>query len=197
MLRCICWTVLVVLIFIILIGITVGALYLVYRPKIPDYSIDKLSVQNFTINDNNTAYAAFDAMIVTYNPNKKIGIYYVNGSYLSVWYTNIQLCDGKLPVFYQGHHNKTEMNVLMSGETQITDTLVEKLNTVRQTGSIPLKVKGTVPVKIKFGGLKLWKMKFRVRCDIVVDSLSSEDQIKIKSNSCSFKVRLFGIYFGS
>lgn len=100
-------------------------------------------------------------------------------------------------MFYQGHRNKTVMNVLMSGETQITDALVGKLNTLRETGSVPLKVKGTVPVKIKFGELKLWKMNFRVRCDIVIDSLSSGDEIRIKSNSCSFKVRLLGIYFGS
>lgn len=196
--RCICWPLSVLLILIVLIGITVGILYLIYRPKIPDYSVENLTVKTFNVNSTSgSASAAFDVTIRTYNPNKKIGIYYVDGSDLSAWYGDTKLCEGELPVFYQGHRNETMMNVVMAGETQMSDEVVKDLDAVRNSGSVPLKIKGTVPVRIKFGGLKLRKMKFKVRCDIVVDSLSTGDDVMMKSKSCSFKFELgiFGITF--
>lgn len=196
--RCICWSISVLLILIVLIGITAGILYLVYRPKIPDYSVERLTVKTFDVNStSDTASAAFDVTIRTYNPNKKIGIYYVDGSDLSAWYGDVMLCEGELPVFYQGHRDETNLNVEMAGEKQVSDGVVKDLDAVRNSGSVPLKIKGTVPVRVKFGGLKLRKMKFKVRCDIVVDSLSTGADVTIKSRSCSFKFELgiFGITF--
>lgn len=95
-------------------------------------------------------------------------------------------------MFYQGHHNTTVLDVMLRGNTRVRFGLISELRAVQQAGAVPLVFKGIVPVKVKLGGLKLWKVKFLVRCDVVVSSLSANLDIKIKSSSCSFKFTTLG-----
>ncbi|XP_010940382.1 NDR1/HIN1-like protein 6 [Elaeis guineensis] len=187
--KCLCCTTLIIVILIILIGATAGILYLIFDPKIPKYSVDRLGILAFNV-DNNMVRASFNVTVTARNPNKKIGIYYEEGSYLSVWYTDSSLCKGSFPEFYQGHQNMTVLNIIMTGEAQLTGELLTELLRQQQTGMIPLLFKGDVPVRVKFGSLKLWKVTFRVRCNLVVNSLSASNQISIKSSSCKFKLKL-------
>ncbi|XP_010935586.1 NDR1/HIN1-like protein 6 [Elaeis guineensis] len=188
--RCLCWTVLTIIILIILIAAIAGILYLIFDPKIPKYSVDRLRVSSFDVDNNMTVTAGFNMTVTARNPNKKIGIYYEDGSYLSVWYTDNSLCNGSFPAFYQGHRNTTVLNVILTGETQLGGEILTELQQQQQTGTIPLLFKGDVPVRVKFGSLKLWKMTFRVKCNLVVNSLSTSNQISIKSSSCKFKLKL-------
>ncbi|XP_008802758.1 NDR1/HIN1-like protein 6 [Phoenix dactylifera] len=188
--RCLCWTILTIIVLIILVAATAGILYLIFDPKIPKYSVDRLSISAFDVDNNMTVRAGFDVTVTARNPNKKIGIYYEDGSYLSVWYTDSSLCNGSFPEFYQGHRNTTVLNVTLTGETQLGSEILTELQQQQQTGTIPLLFKGDVPVRVKFGSLKLWKMTFRVRCNLVVNSLSASNKISIKSSSCKFKLKL-------
>lgn len=188
--KCLCWTTLTIIILIILVGATAGILYLVFDPKIPKYSVDRLSVSVFDMDNNMTVRASFNVTVTARNPNKKIGIYYEDGSDLSVWYSDSRLCNGSFPVFYQGHRNTTVVDVVLTGEAQLGSELLAELQQQQQTGTIPLLFKGDVPVRVKFGSLKLWKVTSRVRCHLVVNSLSASNQISIKSSSCKFKLKL-------
>ncbi|CAL9104886.1 NDR1/HIN1-like protein 6 [Musa acuminata AAA Group] len=188
--RCLCWTVLTVVILVVIIGAIVGILYLAFDPKLPKYSVDRLAISNFTVDDNMTVSATFNLTVTTTNPNKKIGIYYRGGSHLSAWYTNTSLCSGTFPVFYQGHKNTTVLNLLLSGETQLGSGLLQELQQQQQTGTIPLVFRGNVPVKVKLGSLKLPKVTFKVKCDIIVNSLSSSNTISLKSSRCKFRLKL-------
>ncbi|KAF8389541.1 hypothetical protein HHK36_024056 [Tetracentron sinense] len=188
--KCLCWTVILLILQVIIVGIMGGIIFLVFRPKLPKYSVDRLSITNFTLNNDASLYAKFNVTITARNPNKKIGIYYENGSHLNVWYTNIKLCEGSLPKFYQGHRNTTVLNVDLTGQSQNATSLLTSLQQQQQTGSIPLNLKGTVPVRIKLGKLKLMKVKFLVRCKLVVDSLAANNVISIKSSKCKFRFRL-------
>ncbi|XP_058090238.1 NDR1/HIN1-like protein 6 [Magnolia sinica] len=187
--RCFCWTISFLLILLIAIAVSAGILYLVFRPKLPKYSIDRLMISDFTVDPNMNLQAGFDVTITARNPNKKIGIYYEDGSELSAWYSDINLCTGSLPKFYQGHRNTTVLNVALTGQTQLGSTLMTALTEQQQTGRIPLVVRARVPVRVKVGRLKLWKVKFLVRCNLVVDSLSANNQISIKTSSCKFRLR--------
>ncbi|XP_061360336.1 NDR1/HIN1-like protein 6 [Gastrolobium bilobum] len=187
-----CWTFSILLILIIAIAITVGALYLAFRPKLPKYSVDKLSITQFQAsNNNNSLQVTFNVTITARNPNKKIGIYYVGGSHISAWYMDTQLCEGSLPKFYQGHRNTTVLNLPLTGQTQDATGLENKVQQqLQQTNNIPLNLKVKQPVRIKLGKLKLFKINFRVRCRLVVDSLGANNDIRISSNSCKFRLRL-------
>jgi hypothetical protein len=169
---------------------TVGALYIVFKPKLPNYSVDTLRISDLRLNFDLSLYAKFDVKITATNPNKKIGIYYEKGGKLSVLYTNTKLCEGSLPEFYQGHQNKTVLNVSLTGQVQSGSTLMTALQQQQQTGRIPLDLNIHAPVAIKLGRLKLKKVKVLGQCQLVVDSLSSNNLVSIKASNCNFKMKL-------
>ena len=189
--RFLCWLISILLILIVAIGITIGILFLVFRPKLPKYSIDEIGVTKFDLANNNSLSVTFNLTITARNPNKRIGIDYRGGSHISAWYNDTKLCEGSLPKFYQGHHNTTVLNIPLSGQTQdasgLRDALLQQL---QQNGNVPLRLRAKQPVRIKLGKLKLPKVTFRVRCRIVVDSLNSNNSIRIRSSSCKFRLRL-------
>ncbi|KAL6497603.1 hypothetical protein OROHE_027232 [Orobanche hederae] len=188
--KCLCWTISLLLLQIIILGILAGVSYLVFRPKIPKYSVDSIRITRFSLDTGNSLSAAFDVNITARNPNKKIGIYYETGSRLSVLYRGTKLCEGSLPKFYQGHRNTTLIAVALAGQTGDAAGLLQSLQAEQQTGSIPLDLRGRVPVRIRLGRLKMMKWKFLVRCRLVVDSLAADNVIRIRDNSCRFRFRL-------
>lgn len=193
--RCLCWTLLAIIILIVIIAAIVGILYLIFRPKIPHYSVDYVTVTSFSIANNLSVQASFDITVTSRNPNKKIGIYYLEGSEITAWYNTTQLCNGTYPVFYQGHRNTTVVHLLLSGKPTLTNELISGIQSQLETGSIPISVKGHVPVKIKFGALKLFKITGKIDCNLMLDSStsgssSSDMQFKFRSSSCKFKVKL-------
>ncbi|KAL5066967.1 hypothetical protein RYX36_017854 [Vicia faba] len=84
--RFLCCTFTILLVLIIAISITIGTLYLVFRPKLPKYSVDILRIAQFNLSDNNNLFVTFDVTVTARNPNKKIGIYYFlnNSKYTGV-----------------------------------------------------------------------------------------------------------------
>ena len=175
---------------LILLAAIAGTLYLVFKPKLPNYSVDTLRISDLRLNFDMSLYAKFDVKITATNPNKKIGIYYEEGGKMSVRYTNTQLCEGSLPKFYQGNQNRTVLNVSLSGQVQSGSTLMAALQQQQQTGSIPLDLEVHAPVAIKLGRLKLKKVRVLGDCQLVVDSLSSNNLISIKASNCKFRMKL-------
>ncbi|KAM1001867.1 hypothetical protein ACFX13_008420 [Malus domestica] len=186
--RCLCWIVCLLVLQVVVIAITGGIIYLVFRPKLPKYSVDQLQITQFNVSTDQSLYSTFDVSITARNPNKKIGIYYEGGSRLSVFYTRTKLCEGALPKFYQGHRNTTQLLVTLTGQTQDASGLLATLQQQQQqTGNVPLTLRVRQPVKIKLGSLKLPKIFFLVRCRLLVDSLSENNDIRIQSSSCKFR----------
>ncbi|KAK9065128.1 hypothetical protein SSX86_016511 [Deinandra increscens subsp. villosa] len=188
--KCICWSLCIFITLILILGATVGVLYLVFKPKLPQYSVNRLTISQLTLNLDLSLYAKFNVQITAINPNKKIGIFYQKGSHLSVWYKNTNLCQGSLPIFYQGHLNKTVLNVALAGQNQYGRTLLGALREQQQTGRIPLDLKVDVPVKIELGKMKSQKVRILGKCLLIVDSLSANNKINIQATSCKFSVKL-------
>ncbi|KAL3735733.1 hypothetical protein ACJRO7_024801 [Eucalyptus globulus] len=189
--KCFCWTFSFLALLILAIAITAGILFLAFRPKLPKYSVDALQITQFAPANNGSLSASFNVNITARNPNKKIGIYYEGGSRISVLYDGEQLCQGALPKFYQGHRNTTVLVVPLSGQTQNATGLLSQLQAEQQaTGSIPLNLRVRQPVRVKLGKLKLFKVKFSVRCQLKVNNLSEDSSIRITSSSCKFRLRL-------
>ncbi|XP_071709475.1 NDR1/HIN1-like protein 6 [Rutidosis leptorrhynchoides] len=185
-----CWLLFLIIVLIICVGILAAIVYFGFDPKIPKYSVDGLTITRFGLDNDTSLYAQFNVNITARNPNSKIGIYYENGSKLSVSYMGTNLCEGSLPKFYQGHKNTTVLDVALTGQTRDAGGLMNSLLAQQQTGSVPLVLRVRVPVKIKLGNLKLPKWKPVVRCKLDVNSLSTDNVIRIRDSSCSFKFKL-------
>lgn len=153
--KCLCWTIFLILLLIIILGILAAIIYFVFRPKVPKYSVDSMRITQFNLGNDMSLSATFNVNITARNPNKKIGIYYEGGSHLSVWFRGTKLCEGSLPKFYQGHRNTTVLNLTLNGQTDNGSDLLQRLETQRQTGNIPLNLRARVPVRLKLGKLKL------------------------------------------
>ncbi|XP_074585815.1 NDR1/HIN1-like protein 6 [Curcuma longa] len=188
--RLLCCAICAALVLAVALAVTAGVLYLVFDPKLPSYSVDRLRVAAFGVDANLTARATFDVTVTATNPNKGIGIYYEQGSRLSVLYAGYELCEGSLPAFYQGHRNTTVLAVGLTGAARLGSELMRELLRQEQGGAVPLDFAGDVPVRVKLGRFKLWKVTSRVRCALVVDSLNANVQIKIRSSSCKFSFKL-------
>ncbi|CAI9758106.1 unnamed protein product [Fraxinus pennsylvanica] len=81
--KCLCWTISLLLLQILILGILAAIIYFVFQPKIPKYSVDAMRITQFDFGNDNSLSAAFNVNITARNPNKKIGIYYEGGSHLS------------------------------------------------------------------------------------------------------------------
>lgn len=188
--RTLCCILTTLLVLIIAIGATIGILFLIFRPKIPDYSIQTLRITQFSPNSNDSISATFVVNITTRNPNNRIGIYYLGGSSLSAYYRNTLLCQGSLPAFYQGHRNTTAIDVALTGTVNHASEFSATLQQQQaETGNVPLVLRARVPVRVKLGKLKLMKMRFRVTCELSIDSLTSNTEIRVASSSCKFRLR--------
>lgn len=187
--RCLAWTAGLLLFLIVALAVAAGILYLVFRPKIPKYSVDALAVKGFNLS---TAVLSpeFDASIRADNPNKKIGIYYRSGSSIVLSYEGVELCDGVWPTFYQGKRNVTVFQTALTGTgIRLSAAMSEALATAQNGGNVPLKLKIKVPVRVKFGAVTTWTFTVKVRCDVTVDKLTAAS--KITSKSCKAEVDPF------
>ncbi|KAK9714270.1 hypothetical protein RND81_06G083200 [Saponaria officinalis] len=188
--RAICCVLCLLLVLVVVVGVLTLVFYLVFHPKVPDYSIDRLRITDFRLNVDLSLYAKFNVRVTAKNPNKKIGIYYEKGGKMSVWYEKTQLCRGAFPGFYQGPLNTTRVEVSLSGQNQYGTTLMAALQQQQQTGNVPLDLKVDQPVAIRVRNMKLGKVRFLVHCKLTVDSLSSNNLISIKASSCKISVKL-------
>ncbi|KAF7052864.1 hypothetical protein CFC21_060891 [Triticum aestivum] len=166
-----------------------GALYVALDPKMPLYTVHALNVTAFGMDDDMTARARFDAAVRFENPNRAIGISYEEGSSLAVWYGGYRLSEGALPAFYQGHRDAAVVHVAMS-EARLGGTgVVEAMRHVNGAGGeLPLVFRGEVPVRVKVGPVTTGKVTPRVRCDLVLDRLSTEGGIGVKRMNCNLKL---------
>uniref|UniRef100_A0A0D9WB62 Late embryogenesis abundant protein LEA-2 subgroup domain-containing protein n=1 Tax=Leersia perrieri TaxID=77586 RepID=A0A0D9WB62_9ORYZ len=188
--RCVCWTLLAVLVLAVALGATAGILYAVFKPKIPDFSVDRLTVTRFDVNATSmTVSDAFEVEVTSTNPNKRIGIYY-DGGEVAASFNGTELCRGDFPALYQGHRSTIRPVIRLAGETRMDSAVAQQLVQQRQAGFVPLTVRARVPIRIKFGVIKLWKMTGKATCNLVADNLQAGTQIRIRSNSCSFKLKV-------
>ena len=188
--RCVCWTLLAVVILAVALAATAGILYLVFRPKIPSFRVDRLTVTRFDVNATTmTVTDAFDVDVTATNPNKRIGIYYDGGD-VAAFFNGTQLCRGDFPTLYQGHRTTVQPRITLAGETRLDSAVAGQLLRQQQAGFVPLTVRARIRIRIKFGAIKLWKMTGKGDCNFVVDNLRAGTQLRVRSNSCSFKLKI-------
>uniref|UniRef100_A0A5B7ABP5 Late embryogenesis abundant protein LEA-2 subgroup domain-containing protein n=1 Tax=Davidia involucrata TaxID=16924 RepID=A0A5B7ABP5_DAVIN len=188
--RCLCWTLGLIALLIVLLAVAAGILYLVFRPKAPKYSVDDVAIRGFNLTSSSTISPEFDVTVRARNPNDKIGIYYQKASSVKVYYSDINLCNGVLPTFYQPSNNVTIFQKALKGsKILLTSAVNSALVAEQKQGKVPLRLNLKAPVKIKVGAVKTWTITVKVKCDVTVDKLTA--QSKIVDKDCDYCVKLW------
>ncbi|KAI4305836.1 hypothetical protein L6164_029178 [Bauhinia variegata] len=190
---CLCWLLGFIVILIVLLGITAGVLYLVFRPEAPDYTVNRIAVKGMNLTSALSSGAIspeFDVAVRANNPNDKIGIYYEKDSSVEIYYNDVRLCNGALPAFYQPSNNVTVFEMALKGSSiELRSTDSRALVDAQNKGKVPLNLKIRAPVKIEVGSVKTWRITVKVDCDITVDKLAA--QAKIVSKTCDYGVDIW------
>ncbi|PIA48737.1 hypothetical protein AQUCO_01400951v1 [Aquilegia coerulea] len=192
---CFCWLISLIILLLVLVAISVGIFFIIYRPKSPKYSVDNLSIiQGFnltsTSSSTTTVSPKVDVTVTARNPNTKLSIYYIQGSFISLSLSDnpaVDLCTGVLPVYYQPTKNVTIFKTALTGSSDVIQSNRQTLYQQQSKGKIPLRLNLKVPVRIKFGSIKTWTIPVKVRCDITVDKLTVD--ASIVSNKCDVDVK--------
>ncbi|KAE8653483.1 hypothetical protein Csa_007184 [Cucumis sativus] len=177
-------------ILIILLGITLAVFYFVVRPKSPNYSIDAISISGLNNLTSSAISPVFNLSVRADNPNKKIGIYYLTGSSVRIYSSNEKLSEGVLPDFFQPSKNVSVLRAVVrgAGVNLSSGAKNEIIEWVKQR-AVLLKVEIGVPIKVKIGSVKSWKIKVKVNCDVTVDELTAA--AKIVKKNCDYSVKIW------
>ncbi|MCL7045079.1 hypothetical protein MKW94_022631 [Papaver nudicaule] len=187
---CFCWILSVILILILLAVIAAVAFFFIYKPKLPNYTVEDMSINginlsgNFSSKSDLTVSPEFAVTVRAQNPNSRIGIYYEKGSAASVSHAGTVLCSGGLPNFYQPRNNVTVFETMLkSPPVKLSKVAQDDLYIEQKKGQIPLGVDIKVHARVKAGSIRTWVFTIRVHCDVIVDKLAKDS--KIVSKKCS------------
>ncbi|KAI5667188.1 hypothetical protein M9H77_17041 [Catharanthus roseus] len=185
-----CYTIAFILIFILALAIAAGVLYLVFRPEAPKYTVSGIAIRGMNLTSSYPISPEFDVNIGADNKNKKLGIYYQSGSEIEVFYNDVILSNGVLPVFYQPSKNVTVFRTVLKGSNVVLGNAVRsKLVNEQKQGKVPFRLNVKAPVKIKVGAVKTWEITVKVKCDINVDAVNEKS--RITSRNCDYSVKLW------
>lgn len=187
---CVCYTIALLLIFILALAIATGVIYFVFRPEAPNYSVSEIAIRGMNLTSLAPISPKFDVTVRADNKNRMIGIYYLSGSEVEVFYGGVMLSNGVLPVFYQPSKNVTVFNTALKGSNVVLANAVRaKLVNEQKKGNVPFRLNVKAPVKLKVGAVKTWEITIKVKCDISVDAVNEKS--RIISRDCDYGVKLW------
>ncbi|KAF5198097.1 Late embryogenesis abundant (LEA) hydroxyproline-rich glycoprotein family [Thalictrum thalictroides] len=123
------------------------------RPQRLVYTIEDGKVNGFDL-QNNHLNASFDFVFESYNPNRKVSLYYDSAAVLVTYHEQTIAFDSIEP-FYQRRHNVTKFGVKpMARSVPLGGKVSNNLRLEQSSGEIVLEVELTARVRIKIG---IWK----------------------------------------
>ncbi|XP_066340752.1 NDR1/HIN1-like protein 13 [Miscanthus floridulus] len=195
--RACCCACAAVLLILALAAAFAGAVYLVYRPRAPAFTVASLSIHglnatSLALSSSSSLAPRLDAVVRADNVrNAKVGIEYRGGGEVAVSYDSgsARLAAGPWPAFRQPPRNVTALAVSMTGNgVRLTEEQAARIAREQAAGAVPLQVEATVHVRLRFGGvLRTWTVDVRARCDVAVDRLDG-DAVAV-NRGCKVKVR--------
>ncbi|XP_050220513.1 NDR1/HIN1-like protein 13 [Mercurialis annua] len=177
---CCFWSLLILLFLILMAAIAGAALYILYRPHRPDFSIPSFRLHRLNLTtsaDSSSSHVAslFNFTVISKNPNSHLNLFYdpfTISSFSSDG--DVFLGNGTLPAHNLSKKNQTSFrNVIVSGSNDLDADSVNALRSdlKKKNGAVTLKIQLDTKVKVKMGGLKTKKVGIRVTCDGIKGTL--------------------------
>ncbi|KAI3935127.1 hypothetical protein MKX01_031394 [Papaver californicum] len=181
-----------------LAAIASGIFYIIVRPKSLQYSVENFSVKGLEGNLTSSPSLSSlnfspDVTVKSQNPNGKISFfYYMEGSKVTVSYSNVKLSTGTFKTFYQPTNNATviEMALKSNDGVKMSNETRTSLMDQQELGNIPFILDLNVPVKVKIGSIKTWTITLKVHCDVSKNGLTVDSTLV--SSKCGVKAKVLG-----
>ncbi|WCJ29596.1 hypothetical protein M5689_011219 [Euphorbia peplus] len=169
---CCFWSILIALILLLVAAIAGTAVYILYRPHRPEFSIPSLRIHRLNLTtsaDSSSSHLStlLNFTVISKNPNAHLTFSYDPFTMFS--YSNgVLLGNGTLPAHSLSKKNQTSFrNVVVSGSNDLDAESVNALRSdlKKKSGAVTVKMELETKVKVKMGGLKMKKVGIRITCD--------------------------------
>ncbi|KAL8147937.1 NDR1/HIN1-like protein 10 [Apium graveolens] len=148
---------------IIISGTVLLIIWLILRPRVPEFRVDSLSVSNFNISSSLLS-GNWDVQFTVRNPNKKITVKYDRID-ADVFYKSEGLASTTLPPFSQGKRNETKVRATFGAiGAYVEDWVVRDVSGDRGKGSVKFSVRLLARARFKAGAWGTRKRYVRVLC---------------------------------
>lgn len=160
--------------FFILFGSILFIIWLVLRPRVPEFRVDSLSLATFNVSSSPPSVSGKWAVgFSVYNPNKKMRLVY-DELLSDVYYKSELLSETRIPPFAQGKKNQTALNATFSAANSYVDgRVVSSINGDRTRGTVSFDVGVRGRVGFRTGWWRMRRRFLRVFCENVAVSVSS------------------------
>uniref|UniRef100_A0A5B6YU66 Late embryogenesis abundant protein LEA-2 subgroup domain-containing protein n=1 Tax=Davidia involucrata TaxID=16924 RepID=A0A5B6YU66_DAVIN len=170
---CICcfWSILLLTFLLLLAAIAGAAVYLLYRPHRPTFTVSTLRISQFnlstTLDDTAHLTSHLNLTISAKNPNKNLIFFYDPITIITSTSNQVTIANGSFPSFTSNPKNTTLIRSSLSSSSQIVDvdSVTSLKSDLKKKTGLPLKILVDTKVRVKMEGLKSKKVGIRITCD--------------------------------
>lgn len=163
---------LVLLTLIVLTGLTILIIWLVIKPKRLVYTVEESSIHGFNLADNHLN-ATFDFVLRTYNPNRRVSIYY-DSMIASVIYDDQTVAFDVVDPFFQPHRNAKRFPVQpVARSIPLSGNAAKDLRVEKSSSLIELDISIKARIRFKVGVWKSRHHTLKVTCPAIRAPISS------------------------
>lgn len=165
-----------ILVFFIL-GVSTFILWLVLRPRVPEFRVVTLSVSNLSTGSNSSSSltGTWNVDISVNNPNKKLSVVY-DSARSFLYYKSGFISETRIPPFKQAKQNQTTIDASFSAvNTYVDRSVVNDINGDRARGIVTFNMLLEARAQFRSGGWRLRSRWVRVLCEDLAVGLSSNN----------------------
>ncbi|CAH8354645.1 unnamed protein product [Eruca vesicaria subsp. sativa] len=158
----------------VVIGIAALIIWLIFRPNAIKFHVTDAKLTQFTLGTDNNLQYNLNLNFTIRNPNRRIGVYYdqieVRG-----YYGDQRFGASNILPFYQGHKNTSVVGTNLVGQKLVVLNGGDRrdLEEDVKSGIYRVDAKLRLKIRFKFGLIKSWKFRPKIRCDLKVPLGSS------------------------
>ncbi|KAI9118046.1 hypothetical protein K1719_010378 [Acacia pycnantha] len=194
---CCFWSILVLLALLLLAAIVGAALYVLYRPHRPQFSITNLRIakMNLTTSPDSPSHLTtlLNLTLIAKNPNNHLVFFYGPFS-VTAFSDNVPIGNGSLPAFTSNQNNQTSLRAVLSDAQDLdTDALTSLRSNLKKKKGFPVMIQMDTKVKLKMEWLKSKKVGIRVECDGIrgmVPSGKTPSVASVTDSECKVDLRI-------
>ena len=173
---------------LVIVALAAFIFWLILRPNEVKFHVTDASLTQFNFTTNNTLHYNLALNVSIRNPNQRIGFYY-DTLEANAYYQGKRFDTETLTTFYQGHKNTTVVNAVFQGQQVVllgTDE-VSQFDSEKTNGVFGISLKLNLRIRPKFGWIKVWTFKPKIRCGLNVPLKSNgTSTTAFETTKCSY-----------